>query len=155
MTLLPKHFLKNPVLSEDKCYKTASGEFIEDYGSAKVLGLDEAGTTREIRGRVSDVHKPLVAAHDVSVKGNLNSYITDKGGFLVARESELGLAIEKSVLALVKKFKGKGLIRMAWENSVLNFYLKMSGEHQGVEPLRVSSVEPIGAEDLGNPRPVR
>ena len=151
VTLLPKHFLANPVISEDKCYKTASGEFIEDYGAAKVLGTDESGTIREIQGRVSDVHKPLLSAHDVSMKGGLNAYITELGGFLIPRSSKLGSAIEKSVRSLIKKHQGDGLIRMAWENSVLNFYLKMEGEGESVDALRVASVEPSVAQSPGNP----
>ena len=123
VSLMPKDF----ALTEGptgRAYKTASAEVIPDYGKVTVQGRDQSGQLVEITSRVTDVHKPLLAASDVAKRG-MNTWLTPTGGALIHRDGPIGRGMQKALTELIMKYGTVGMIRLYNEDGVYNCYLKM------------------------------
>jgi hypothetical protein len=123
VSLFPKKF----ALTEGptgRSYKTASAEVIPDYGKVTLQGRDQNHQLVELTSRVTEVHKPLLAASDVAKRG-MNSWLTPTGGALIHRESPIGRGMQKALGGLIMKYGTIGMIRLYNEDGVYNCYLKM------------------------------
>ena len=147
VSAFPKHLAPPGLIGNGRNYKTASGEFIPDEGSVRLKAEDEYGRLRGVTGRVTAVHKPLIAASQCADKGQ-NSWLTKGGGWMVQKDSE----VSKKVESLLQKEAAKAeheMLPIYEENGVYNFYLRM-GRHGSIAPLEESKakVEDMSKEDL-------
>lgn len=123
-------------------YKTASGQHIHDEGAVKLKAQDESGNMRGLKGRLTDVHKPLVSASE-SAKAGQNSWLTKGGGYMVPQSSGVSKKIEKMLDYESRKRSSKPL-PVYEAGGVYNFYLKMDKD-SSIAPLEE---KPEKLEDL-------
>ena len=128
LTVFEKRMAKAGASSNGNSYKTASGEFIEDYGPCELAGEDEHGVLRSLPGRCSDVHKTLASASKIAVNGRMDHYLGFDGGYCVPRDSPVGRGLRAALESLVQKHGMKGLIPVYLEDGVYNFYLRVKPE---------------------------
>ena len=75
-------------------------------------------------GRVSEVHKPLVAASKTADMG-YDAFVDQAGGILMPRHGPLAVGVRREMHRLLKIHGPKGTIPMWREKGVYNFYLEM------------------------------
>ena len=68
-----------------KSYRAAMGELVEDEGGVKVKAEDEYGQVRGMKGRIADIHKPLLAAGECTDMGQ-KIWLADDGGWMVVTD---------------------------------------------------------------------
>ena len=85
-----------------KCYKTASGEKVEDQGEGVVSGTGEDSMLRTLRGRIAPVHKPLISAAAVRKKQNHIWIGPDGSGAIVPVGSAAARHLESAEKAMWK-----------------------------------------------------
>ena len=143
ISAFPKSF-KPPGASggNGRSYKTASGQHIKDEGAVRLKAQDESGNMRGLKGRLTDVHKPLVSASE-SAKAGQNSWLTKGGGYMVPQTSGVSKKIEKMIDNESRKKYNK-LLPVYEEGGVYNFYLKMNKD-SSIAPLEE---KPEKLEDL-------
>ena len=124
VNVFPRSFAPEGCVGNGQWYKTASSERIEDYGAIVFTGEDEQGWMRSISGRISDVHKPLTSAVRMAVRGGMDFYLGQDGGYAVPRSSEIGWRMRAYFDKLLWKFGVSGLLPVYVENGVFNYYLK-------------------------------
>ena len=121
-------------------YKTASGECIPDGGPWDFKGYDENGKFRSIGGRLSGVHKVLCSAGAMAERGKQDIYLTDSGGFIVPRESPIGVEIRRAIQWCKAQHGEDDLVPLYLEDHVYNFYMaRRVQETQEEEPRRTSA----------------
>ena len=84
--------------ASEKCYRTASGEVIEDQGGALVQGYDAAGVGRKIEGRITDVHRMLasgaaVGKHNHVLLMGSKGYVMRRGKDVLEMEERRGIYV--------------------------------------------------------------
>ena len=139
-------------------FTVASGDSIPNYGRAKVTSTDEHGNSIQLQGNITEVHKPLASAGEVSTR--MDAYVCEEGGILIRRDSPLGKKIKAMVMkALLEDKLGvqKDTIKMFKENGVYNFYIKASDVkveqvNAVVQQLNGSASSASGDPNLGPPR---
>jgi len=109
-----------------KSYRAATGELVADEGGVKVKAEDELGQLRGVRGRIADIHKPLLAAGDCTKMGQ-KIWLEDEGGWIIPGGGEVAKKISK-LLDDESKKKNHCMLPVYKENGVFNVYLKMSGK---------------------------
>ena len=124
-------------------YKTASGELIPDEGALKLTASDEFGTARQLRGRVANVHKALVAQSQVARAGQ-RTYLDDQGGWMFGKDSSVGKRVAQMVAKEAQK-PNHGMMPLYNENGVYNFYLKM-GSGGSIAPLEDGQAKDTSSE---------
>ncbi|CAK0801268.1 unnamed protein product [Prorocentrum cordatum] len=100
-------------------YRTASGELVPDEGSLQLKAEDEYGVLRALKGRVTNVHKPLISVGQAAGAGQC-SFLGRNGGWIFHEKSPIG--------------KRHQMLPVYREQGVYNFYLK-KGQHGSVAPL--------------------
>ena len=123
----------------------ASGDPILNYGPVKVTSKDEYNNNVQLQGNITEVHKPLASAGEVSTR--MDAFLFEEGGILIRRNSSLAKDIKQFIMKQIsgkKKEAEKEIIRMYKEGGVYNFYLKASG-------LKVEQVNNIAQEVLAQP----
>ena len=113
-------------------YKTASGELMKDEGGLRLTASDEHNVARSLKGRVADIHKPLIAPSQCAKAGQ-RTYLDDKGGWMFAHDGRVGKQIEK-LLKKESSQPGHGMLPIYQEKGVYNFYLKL-GSNGSIAPL--------------------
>ena len=106
-----------------KSYRAATGELVEDEGGVKVRAEDEYGQVRGMKGRIADIHKPLLAAGECTDLGQ-KIWLSDDGGWIVPGGSDVSQKIQRLLEAEAKKGQHK-MLPVYKENGVFNVYLKM------------------------------
>ena len=132
LTAFPRSFGKGDGRGNGSTYKTASGELMKDEGGLRLTASDEHNVARSLKGRVADIHKPLVAPSQCAKAGQ-RTYLDEKGGWMFAHDGKVGKQIEK-LLAKESQQPGHGMLPIYQEKGVYNFYLKL-GNGGSIAPL--------------------
>ena len=103
---------------------TASGEEITSVDEYRVRGADEYGLKMNMKGRLTDVRKPLISAAGVEDKGN-DTFISETGRYIIWKGSPAQAEIRQAVSRILHKHKFAKTSTLYKENSVYNFYLKV------------------------------
>ena len=130
---IASEFSEKPVVGNGQCYRSATGELIEDEGGLKVTAETERGDMARVSGRVASVHKPLVSAAKSAGFGQ-NGWITKHGGWLIPDNSAISHKIKKLLDKEAAK-QNHSMIPLYEELGVYNFYLKVGGRGSKVEPI--------------------
>ena len=83
-------------------YRTANGESIADQGCVKLKGMDARGNVLPIEGRVTEVHRALLAGSDVAKSHHVA--LGPRGGRLIPRNTEAGRAYSRMMKELIQKY---------------------------------------------------
>ena len=106
-------------------FTTASGEKVKSGDAYRVCGTDEYGLNLALNGLLTDVRKPLISGGGVTGKGH-DVFMSDSGSYIIWRTSPAYKEIREAVTRILKKHKYVGTTNLYKENSVYNFYLKVS-----------------------------
>ncbi|CAK0892530.1 unnamed protein product [Prorocentrum cordatum] len=113
-------------------YRTASGELVPDEGSLQLKAEDEYGVLRALKGRVTNVHKPLISVGQAAGAGQC-SFLGRNGGWIFHEKSPIGKRVVGMLEKEAKAAKHQ-MLPVYREQGVYNFYLK-KGQHGSVAPL--------------------
>ncbi|CAK0880002.1 unnamed protein product, partial [Prorocentrum cordatum] len=113
-------------------YRTASGELVPDEGSLQLKAEDEYGVLRALKGRVTNVHKPLISVGQAAGAGQC-SFLGRNGGWIFHEKSPIGKRVVGMLEKEAKTAKHQ-MLPVYREQGVYNFYLK-KGQHGSVAPL--------------------
>ncbi|CAK0813925.1 unnamed protein product [Prorocentrum cordatum] len=113
-------------------YRTASGELVPDEGSLQLKAEDEYGVLRALKGRVTNVHKPLISVGQAAGAGQC-SFLGRNGGWIFHEKSQIGKRVVGMLEKEAKTAKHQ-MLPVYREQGVYNFYLK-KGQHGSVAPL--------------------
>ncbi|CAK0805504.1 unnamed protein product, partial [Prorocentrum cordatum] len=105
-------------------YRTASGELVP--------AEDENGVLRALKGRVTNVHKPLISVGQAAGAGQC-SFLGRNGGWIFHEKSPIGKRVVGMLEKEAKTAKHQ-MLPVYREQGVYNFYLK-KGQHGSVAPL--------------------
>ena len=140
VTVFPEGLVEPTGSASRNTYKTASGEFVEDLGEGIVSGLGEDGCSRRLRGRIAQVHKPLIAASAACEVGNIIILKKDGGSILPIQHP-----LAKSIMKLFDSHPqrdGAGAVPLYVERGVYTFFLQ---ERRG-EGVRSKDLAPYDGE---------
>ena len=107
--------------ASEKCYRTASGEVIEDQGGAPVQGYDAAGVGRKIEGRVTDVHRMLASGAAVGKHNHV--LLMGSKGYVMPKGGRIAKALEKTFREELKAGRGKDVLEMEERRGIYVFDL--------------------------------
>ncbi|CAK0864353.1 unnamed protein product, partial [Prorocentrum cordatum] len=107
-------------------YRTASGELVPDEGSLQLKAEDEYGVLRALKGRVTNVHKPLISVGQAAGAGQC-SFLGRNGGWIFHEKSPIGKRVVGMLEKEAKTAKHQ-MLPVYREQGVYNFYLK-KGQH--------------------------
>ena len=107
------------VAVEQGAYCTASGEYIDDYGSQVHYGQSEDGQNRKLRGRAVNVHKNLVSASQSC--GYNDAYLWSDGGVLIPKNSTFAIKMRQYYDNLLWELGEQEHMHLVQENGVYNF----------------------------------
>ncbi|CAK0811643.1 unnamed protein product [Prorocentrum cordatum] len=113
-------------------YRTASGELVPDEGSLQLKAEDEYGVLRALKGRATNVHKPLISVGQAAGAGQC-SFLGRNGGWIFHEKSPIGKRVVGMLEKEAKAAKHQ-MLPVYREQGVYNFYLK-KGQHGSVAPL--------------------
>ncbi|CAK0880049.1 unnamed protein product, partial [Prorocentrum cordatum] len=113
-------------------YRTASGELVPDEGSLQLKAEDEYGVLRALKGRVTNVHKPLISVGQAAGAGQ-RSFLGRNGGWIFHEKSPIGKRVVGMLEKEAKAAKHQ-MLPVYREQGVYNFYPK-KGQHGSVAPL--------------------
>ena len=127
LTALPVALAEGPPLNKVGEFITASGaRRLLNFGRVKFDALDEDANARAVRGSVSQVHKPLRAAGEMS--RTQDAILWEEGGFLLPREGPVAKKIREELYWLLPKHgRQGGVLPLYREGNPYNFYLKKRG----------------------------
>ena len=112
----------------------ANGAGIPNYGKVNVRTVDEQNNQRMLRGSVSEVHKPLGSAAEMSK--NHDVMLWEEGGVLIPKNGPIALGLRYEYKRLMREHGGgTGILPIYREGALYNFYLKPVG------PVEVASFE--------------
>ena len=132
-TALPVDLAQGVHLEKIGEFMTASGEVIPNYGKVKFKTVDEDRNPRVVRGSVTEVHKPLGAAAELSQRHD--AVLWEEGGFLIPKGSWVARRLRKELRKLLRKGgRSEGVLPLYREGNLYNFYLKKEGPTE-VAPL--------------------
>ena len=130
-------------------YKTATAELVESAGGIKVKGQEfSSGQMIEVKGMRAPVHKPLLAAGDVTNKGS-DIYLWNDGGYIITKSSPILADLRACFAKSIAKHGTKGMVEACKEGNVYNVYLKVKSENPSGE---AQSLNANTASGSGGPR---
>jgi hypothetical protein len=127
-------------------FKTASGQLISDKGPVTIKGKDAQGNVRKMKGRVTEVHKALVAASQIHQSQDV--WLGLGGGVMMPRGGPIAQGLHKEYERLVRKHGDKDLLPIYEERGVYNFYLKVAKKDVELAPLEQSAPSSPAPEDF-------
>ena len=83
------------------CYRTASGELLEDRGQVKLYGVDGDYHQKVMNARVTDVHRILASGNEVSKKNV--AFLDADGGYLIPEGGKAAHRIRKAVKRILEE----------------------------------------------------
>ncbi|CAK0841220.1 unnamed protein product, partial [Prorocentrum cordatum] len=101
-------------------------------GSLQLKAEDEYGVLRALKGRVTNVHKPLISVGQAAGAGQC-SFLGRNGGWIFHEKSPIGKRVVGMLEKEAKAAKHQ-MLPVYREQGVYNFYLK-KGQHGSVAPL--------------------
>ena len=104
-------------------FRTATDEIVSGSGKLKLEAVDEWGTAVRIPGAIGPVHKPLMAAGEVTDKGN-DCWLSEDGGFVIQKGSQIQKAMRAAFEAAVQKYGYKGTVAVYKERGIYNMYVR-------------------------------
>lgn len=148
LTALPVALAEGLPLDKVGEFITASGDAIPNYGRVKFDAMDEDANVRAVRGSVSQVHKPLCAAGEMS--RTQDAILWEEGGFLLPRDGPVAKKIRKELYRLLRKHgRQGGVLPLYREGNLYNFYLKKKGPAE-LAPV-TPAAQPQGFQRQGEP----
>jgi len=125
-TVYPLDFQHGSLSEADQSYrfKTATGEVIDSAEGIRVKGKDQYQQKLEFKGVRAPVHKPLVAAGEVTDLGN-DVYLYGTGGYVVHRASPIHAEMRTHFEWLLKKYDYQGIVDVTKERGVYNIYMEV------------------------------
>ena len=139
VTVFPKGLTSSDGKDGVYAFKTASGEVVDDHGGGALTGRGEDGAPRRLRGRIADVHKPLVAASQTCEKDNV-VLMTAGGGVILRRWHPAAIAMEKA-LKFNRQWYPSGITDLYQERGVYNFYIELQ------ESKAKKDIAPVGEDE--------
>ena len=121
-TALPVSLVKGTELTKKGEFVVASGDTIANYGEAQLQVKDELGSVRKFRGSVTEVHKPLASAADLSK--HHDTFLSESGGVLIPKRSAVAQGLRTAYKNLVRRYGSHGIMPLHREGKLYNFYLK-------------------------------
>jgi len=118
-------------------YKTASSEFVADQGSVKVEGSTIRNKPCRIRGRLVDVHKPLIAGVEVTGKEQAKNdvYMGHDGGYIMPYYGKIAQAMRKHFDMLTYWYGFEEMTPLYLHNGVFCFDVEMKHDQKDLAPL--------------------
>ena len=86
---------------------------------------------RRISGSVTEVHKPLGSAGELS--GTHDAVLWEDGGALLPKWSPIAKGLRREYARLLRIHGSRGVLPLYKENGLYNFYLQMRGPAKRVE----------------------
>ena len=83
------------------CYRTASGELLEDRGQVKLYGVDGDYHQKVMNARVTDVHRILASGSEVCKKNV--AFLDADGGYLIPEGGKAAHRIRKAVKRILEE----------------------------------------------------
>jgi len=111
-------------------FKTATGEIVPSKGGLTVVARDEWGRQTRCVGSRAPVHKPLLAAGQVTDKGN-SVWLSGDGGHIIEKGSYVQQCLQKAFDEAMKKEKGRGTLTVHKENGIYNLYVQVEASSPG------------------------
>ena len=131
----------------------ASGEGIPDYGRVRLKTVDEYDTERKISGSVTEVHKPLGSAAEMSATHD--ALIWDNGGSLIPKWSPIAIGLRRAYEKLCWKYGADGVLPLYREGNLYNFYLAKTAAPVQLNPVEGEIEMAPGDAKSGNSRQVK
>ena len=125
-TALPVALAEGQELSKVGDFVVASGADIPNYGRHKFDTEDEFGNSREVKGSVTEVHKPLGAGSDLS--NNHDAFIWKDGGALVPKTGPVAVGMRREYYRLCRRYGTFGILPLYREGNLYNYYLKKTSK---------------------------
>ena len=104
-------------------FKTATGEIVPSKGGLVVLARDEWGRRTRFTGLRAPVHKPLLAAGQVTDKGN-SVWLSGDRGHIVEKDSHVQRCMQKAFDEAMKETNGRGTLEVYKERGIYNLYVQ-------------------------------
>jgi hypothetical protein len=137
--------------SNGAMYNTATGEFTEDQGTVAATGWNGKGQRCRIRGRVADIHKPLISGS--SVAGTATEpqnlmFLGPGGGNIIPYNSSIGKDM-RCYLSYLKNWYGtEALTDVYVHNSVYCFDMKLDKDVAAINLAPLSGGPPAATRKV-------
>jgi len=105
-------------------FKTATGEIVPSKGGLVLHARDEKGRQTRCTGSRAPVHKPLLAAGQVTDKGN-SVWLSSDGGHIIEKGSYVQRCLQKAFEEAMRKTSGRDTLEVYKENGVYNVYMEV------------------------------
>jgi len=116
--------------------------------------MDQYGQKLGLRGRIAPVHKPLLAAGEVTDKANA-VWLDGDGGFVIHANSPAMREVRAAVEKAMAKHGGKGCFDLFKERGVYNTYVKIEQPVDGTQDICPNEVVGPGGDTDFHRRSVR
>lgn len=127
-TALPMDMAKDLDCNKVGEFIVASGEAIPNYGRVRLQTEDEWHNPRKMSGSITEVHKPLGSAGEIS--GSHDAYIWGNGGVLAPKNGPIAIGMKKEYNRLARLYGEQETLPLYKEGNLFNFYLRLTGEVQ-------------------------
>jgi hypothetical protein len=114
-------------------FKTATGEVVPSSGGLVLIARDEWGRRTRCTGALAPVHKPLLAAGQVTDKGN-SVWLSGDRGYIVEKGSYVQKCVQKAFDEAMKETSGRGTLEVYKENGIYNLYMQVDVTAERSEP---------------------
>ena len=104
-------------------FRTATGEVVPSSGDLKVDAWDEWGRHVRFPGTLAPVHKPLIAADQVTDKGN-DIWFYDNEAYVIEKGSRVQKRMRQAFEDAMEESMGNNTVRVYKENGVYNMYVQ-------------------------------
>lgn len=128
-------------------FRTATGEIVQSKGGLNLSARDEWGRRMRFPGTLAPVHKPLLAAGQVTDKGN-DIWFSGDDAYIIERDSHIQKLMQKTFHEAMLHTGGYGTLHAYKERGVYNLYVRPE------RPLAGSTAGPGTALDLCPGEPV-
>ncbi|MFM7990058.1 MAG: hypothetical protein ACKPKO_63165, partial [Candidatus Fonsibacter sp.] len=115
---------------------------------------DSNRVMRNLKGRVVDVHTPLVSTAKVCAAG-MDIWIGNDGGYMVKKDSSIAIGMRKRFTELVKMHGGGNMVPVYEKNGVFVFDFFMKDGADAGKSVDLAPVEETSAVPVGFPRQAR
>ena len=113
-------------------FKTATGEIVHSSGDIKLDAWDEWGGKVRFPGTLAPVHKPLLAAGQLTDKGN-DVWVSGDSAFILGKGSKIQKLMRETFRKAMAEHEGAQTIGAYKENGVYNVYVQPAKAKGGDE----------------------
>ena len=160
VTAVPKTLADQGLVQSDgnmdtRCYKTASGEILEDGGGVVVKGLSEEGFKRSLNGRLVGVHRMLASGTAVA-KNNL-VVLDGKQGWIIPRKGKIAEGMKEAFDKLVMRHpqEAEKMTQLYEQKGIFVFNLWVDGTAKDKDSGEGRDLAAMDEEGEGFSRPAK